>query len=175
MPGAAFHLMTSSPRSWQTTSGRGRAGQGYFVVSNVDTTPTGRTSISSIVNDHQSKMAAFCGWMISATVESAAQSSDAIVRLQWRHAIFTRRACNAAKQPADAGQRRPRAVSRSLRRHLPPSMKMKVATVDQILQSSIDESRKPWPGVLIVVAVIFLFLASVRSVIIPVVYYPPCR
>jgi len=61
-----------------------------------------------------------------------------------------------------------------MERNLPPSMKMKVAyDSTKFIQSSIDEVEKTLgEAVLIVVVVIFLFLASFRSVVIPVVTIP---
>src|SRR5260370_422385 len=58
--------------------------------------------------------------------------------------------------------------------NLPASMKMKVAyDSTKFIQSSIDEVEKTLgEAVLIVVVVIFLFLASFRSVVIPVVTIP---
>src|SRR6202008_822810 len=58
--------------------------------------------------------------------------------------------------------------------NLPPSMKMKVAyDSTKFIQSSIDEVEKTLgEAVIIVVVVIFLFLASFRSVLIPVVTIP---
>jgi multidrug efflux pump len=62
-----------------------------------------------------------------------------------------------------------RALFPELERNLPPSMKMKVAyDSTKFIQSSIDEVEKTLgEAVLIVVVVIFLFLASIRSVVIP--------
>src|SRR5262249_6573769 len=67
-----------------------------------------------------------------------------------------------------------RALFPELQRNLPPSMKMKVAyDSTKFIQSSIDEVEKTLgEAVLIVVVVIFLFLASIRSVVIPVVTIP---
>jgi multidrug efflux pump len=61
-----------------------------------------------------------------------------------------------------------------IERNLPPSLKMRVAyDSTKFIQSSIDEVRDTLlEAVLIVVVVIFLFLASLRSVIIPVVTIP---
>ncbi|MDX2375146.1 efflux RND transporter permease subunit, partial [Psychrobacter sp. PP-21] len=67
-----------------------------------------------------------------------------------------------------------RALFPELERNLPPSMKMKVAyDSTKFIQSSIDEVEKTLgEAVIIVIVVIFLFLASLRSVIIPVVTIP---
>src|SRR6202022_2999689 len=67
-----------------------------------------------------------------------------------------------------------RALFPELERNLPPSMHMKVAyDSTKFIPSSIDEVEKTLiEAVGIVVIVIFLFLASFRSVIIPVVTIP---
>ena len=67
-----------------------------------------------------------------------------------------------------------RALFPEIERNLPPSLKMKVAyDSTKFIQSSIDEVEKTLgEAVGIVVVVIFLFLASFRSVIIPVVTIP---
>ena len=67
-----------------------------------------------------------------------------------------------------------RALFPELERNLPPSLKMKVAyNSTKFIQSSIDEVKMTLiEAVGIVIVVIFLFLASFRSVIIPVVTIP---
>src|SRR5262249_56107699 len=67
-----------------------------------------------------------------------------------------------------------RALFPELQRNLPPSMKMKGAyDSTKFIQSSIAEVEKTLgEAVLIVVVVIFLFLATFRSAIIPVATIP---
>ncbi|WP_171257125.1 efflux RND transporter permease subunit, partial [Acinetobacter baumannii] len=108
-----------------------------------------------------------------ATVELAAQSTDASVAFNGEHAIFI--GVNATPQGNPLTLvKGVRALFPELERNLPPSMKMKVAyDSTKFIQSSIDEVEKTLgEAVIIVIVVIFLFLASLRSVIIPVVTIP---
>src|SRR3982075_274086 len=108
-----------------------------------------------------------------ATVELAAQSTDASVAFNAEHAIFIGVQATPQGNPLTL-VKGVRGLFPELERNLPPSMKMKVAyDSTKFIQSSIDEVEKTLgEAVLIVVAVIFLFLASFRSVIIPVVTIP---
>ena len=108
-----------------------------------------------------------------ATVELAAQSTDASVAFNGEHAIFIGVQATPQGNPLTL-VKGVRALFPELERNLPPSMKMKVAyDSTKFIQSSIDEVEKTLgEAVLIVVVVIFLFLASFRSVIIPVVTIP---
>ena len=108
-----------------------------------------------------------------ATVELAAQSTDASVAFNGEHAIFIGVQATPQGNPLTL-VKGVRALFPELERNLPPSMKMKVAyDSTKFIQSSIDEVEKTLgEAVIIVVVVIFLFLASFRSVIIPVVTIP---
>jgi multidrug efflux pump len=108
-----------------------------------------------------------------ATVELAAQSTDASVAFNGEHAIFIGVQATPQGNPLTL-VRGVRALFPELERNLPPSMKMKVAyDSTKFIQSSIDEVEKTLgEAVIIVIVVIFLFLASFRSVIIPVVTIP---
>src|SRR5204863_7204162 len=108
-----------------------------------------------------------------ATVELAAQSTDASVAFNGEHAIFIGVQATPQGNPLTL-VKGVRALFPEGERTLPPSMKMKVAyDSTRFIQSSIDEVEKTLgQAVLIVVVVIFLFLASFRSVIIPVVTIP---
>ncbi|WP_076862193.1 efflux RND transporter permease subunit [Bradyrhizobium mercantei] len=108
-----------------------------------------------------------------ATVELASQATDVSVAMNGEHAIFI------GVQPSPQGNplnivRGVRALFPELERNLPPSLKMKVAyDSTKFIQSSIDEVENTLiEAVVIVVLVIFLFLASPRSVLIPVVTIP---
>jgi len=59
------------------------------------------------------------------------------------HADLHRRAGDRRKAIRDAGQG-VRALFPELERNLPPSMKMKVLTIHQVIQSSIDEVERRW-------------------------------
>src|SRR5204863_8799591 len=67
-----------------------------------------------------------------------------------------------------------RALLPEIERNLPASVKMQIAyDSTRFIQSSIDEVKSTLgQAVLIVVAVIFLFLGSFRSVLIPIVTIP---
>ena len=108
-----------------------------------------------------------------ATVELAAQSTDASVAFNGEHAIFIGVQATPQGNPLTL-VKGVRALFPELERNLPPSMKMKVAyDSTKFIQSSIDEVEKTLgEAVIIVIVVIFLFLASFRSVIIPVVTIP---
>src|SRR5215475_6591536 len=151
------------------------AGQtkGYFVVSNVTT----NTDLRDVEQFKRMIVKAKDGGFVRmediATVELAAQSSDASVAFNGEHAIFIGVQATPQGNPLTL-VKGVRALFPELQRNLPPSMKMKVAyDSTKFIQSSIDEVEKTLgEAVLIVVVVIFLFLATFRSVIIPVVTIP---
>ena len=108
-----------------------------------------------------------------AKVELAAQSTDSSVAFSGERAIFIGVQATPQGNPLNivTGVRK---LFPDLERNLPPSLKMKVAyNSTNFIRSSIDEVETTLiEAVLIVVVVIFLFLASFRSVIIPVVTIP---
>src|SRR5919201_1828130 len=151
------------------------AGQtkGFFIVSNVQT----NTDLRNVEQFKRMIVKAKDGGFVRmediATVELAAQSSDASVAFNGEHAIFIGVQATPQGNPLTL-VKGVRALFPELERNLPPSMKMKVAyDSTKFIQSSIDEVEKTLgEAVIIVVVVIFLFLASFRSVIIPVVTIP---
>jgi multidrug efflux pump len=151
------------------------AGQtkGYFIVSNVST----NTDLNNVDQFKRMTVKAKDGGIVRledvATVELAAQSADASVALNGQHAIFIGVQSTPQGNPLNI-VRGVRALFPDIERNLPPSLKMTVAyDSTKFIQSSIDEVKKTLiEAVLIVVVVIFLFLASFRSVIIPVVTIP---
>src|ERR1700744_4234468 len=151
------------------------AGQtkGYFIVSNVsaNTDLTNLDQFKRMII--KSKDGGFVRVEDVATVELAAQSTDASVAFNGEHAIFIGVEGTPQATPLTLVQG-VRALFPELERNLPPSMKMKVAyDSTKFIQSSIDEVEKTLgEAVIIVVVVIFLFLASFRSVLIPVVTIP---
>src|ERR1700678_2757003 len=156
--------------NFQAAAGQSK---GYFIVSNVST----NTDLTNLAQFKRmivkSKDGGFVRVEDIATVELAAQSSDASVAFNGEHAIFI------GVQRSEEGNpltlvKGVRALFPELERNLPPSMKMKVAyDSTKFIQSSIDEVEKTLgEAIVIVVVVIFLFLASFRSVIIPVVTIP---
>src|ERR1700723_846744 len=151
------------------------AGQtkGYFIVSNVSTN-------TDLINLDQfkrmiikSKDGGFVRVEDVADVELAAQSSAASAAFNGEHAIFIGVQATPQGNPLTLVQG-VRALFPELERNLPPSMKMKVAyDSTKFIQSSIDEVEKTLGEAIIIVVIgIFLFLASFRSVIIPVVTIP---
>src|ERR671936_667303 len=151
------------------------AGQtkGFFIVSNVQT----NTDLRNVEQFKRMIVKAKDGGFVRmediATVELAAQSSDASVAFNGEHAIFIGVQATPQGNPLTL-VRGVRALMPELERNLPPSMKMKIAyDSTKFIQSSIDEVKMTLiEAVGIVVVVIFLFLASCRSVIIPVVTIP---
>src|ERR1700729_2096012 len=156
--------------NFQAAAGQSK---GFFIVSNVST----NTDLQNIGQFKRmivkSKDGGFVRMEDIATVELAAQSTDASVAFNGEHAIFIGVQATPQGNPLTLVQG-VRALFPELERNLPPSMKMKVAyDSTKFIQSSIDEAEKTLgEAIIIVVVVIFLFLASFRSVIIPVVTIP---
>src|SRR6201988_968466 len=156
--------------NFQAAAGQSK---GYFIVSNVQT----NTDLRNVEQFKRMIVKAKDGGFVRmediAPVELAAQSSDASVAFNGEHAIFIGVQATPQGNPLTL-VRGVRALMPELERNLPPSMKMKVAyDSTKFIQSSIDEVKMTLiEAVGIVVVVIFLFLASFRSVIIPVVTIP---
>src|SRR6202046_760877 len=156
--------------NFQSAAGQSK---GYFIVSNVTT----NTDLQNIDQFKRMIVKAKDGGFVRmedvATVELAAQSTDASVAFNGEHAIFIGVQATPQGNPLTL-VKGVRALFSELERNLPPSMKMKVAyDSTKFIQSSIDEVEKTLgEAIVIVVVVIFLFLASFRSVIIPVVTIP---
>ncbi len=156
--------------NFQSAAGQSK---GYFIVSNVSTN-TGLTDVNQFKRMIvKSKDGGFVRIEDIANVELAAQSTDASVAFNGEHAIFIGVQATPQGNPLTL-VKGVRALIPELERNLPPSMKMKVAyDSTKFIQSSIDEVEKTLgEAVLIVIVVIFLFLASFRSVVIPVVTIP---
>src|ERR1700744_5008022 len=156
--------------NFQAAAGQAK---GYFIVSNVTT----NTDLQNVNQFKRMIVKSANGGFVRmediATVELAAQSTDASVALNGEHAIFIGVTATPQGNPLNIVQGI-RALFPELERNLPPSMKMKVAfDSTKFIQSSIDEVEKTLgEAVFIVVVVIFLFLASLLSVVIPVVTIP---
>ena len=156
--------------NFQAAAGQAK---GYFIVSNIQTNTDLRNLDQFKKMIVKSKDGGFVRIEDIATVELAAQSSDASVAFSGERAIFIGVQATPQGNPLTL-VKGVRALFPELERNLPPSMKMKVAyDSTKFIQSSIDEVKNTLiEAVLIVVVVIFLFLASFRSVIIPVVTIP---
>src|ERR1700751_3089461 len=159
----------------QANNFQAAAGQakGFFIVSNV----SANTDLQNVQQFKRMIVKAKDGGFVRmediATVELAAQSTDASVAFNGEHAIFIGVQATPQGNPLTI-VKGVRALFPEIERNLPPSLKMKVAfDSTKFIQSSIDEVEKTLgQAVLIVVVVIFLFLASLRSVVIPVVTIP---
>src|SRR5437763_5543426 len=156
--------------NFQAAAGQAK---GYLIVSNIQTNTDLRNLDQFKKMIVKSKDGGFVRIEDIATVELAAQSSDASVAFSGERAIFIGVQATPQGNPLTL-VKGVRALFPELERNLPPSMKMKVAyDSTKFIQSSIDEVEKTLAAaVVIVVVVIFLFLASFRSVMIPVVTIP---
>src|SRR3981189_1571690 len=156
--------------NFQAAAGQAKS---FFIVSNVTT----NTDLQNVDQFKRMTVGATDGGFVRledvATIELAAQSTDASVAFSGERAIFIGVQATPQGNPLNivTGVR---ALFPELERNLPPSLKMKVAyDSTKFIQSSIDEVKMTLiEAVGIVVIVIFLFLASFRSVIIPVVTIP---
>ncbi|MGE3742388.1 MAG: efflux RND transporter permease subunit, partial [Geminicoccaceae bacterium] len=108
-----------------------------------------------------------------ATIELGAQSSNASVSMNGERAVFIGVNATPTGNPLNivAGVRE---LMPTIQRGLPPTVTVEVVyDSTRFIQSSIDEvTRTLIEAVAIVIVVIFLFLGSVRSVLIPVVTIP---
>ncbi|MBN8982752.1 MAG: MexW/MexI family multidrug efflux RND transporter permease subunit [Rhizobiales bacterium] len=156
--------------NFQAAAGQSK---GFFIVSNV-TTNADLTNIDQFKRmTVKAKDGGFVRLEDIAIVELGAQSTDSSVSLNGQHAIFIGVQATPQGNPLNivTGVR---ALFPEIERNLPPSLKMTVAyDSTKFIRSSIEEVRNTLiEAVVIVVIVIFLFLASIRSVIIPVVTIP---
>ncbi len=159
----------------QANNFQAAAGQtkGYFTVSNVTT----NADLTDIDEFKRMIVKAKDGGLVRmqdiATVDLGAQSADSSVAFNGRHAVFIGVQSTPQGNPL-AIVRGVRALFPAIERNLPPSLKMKVAyDSTKFIQSSINEVEKTLiDAIVIVIAVIFLFLGSFRSVLIPVVTIP---
>jgi len=147
--------------------------KGVFVVTNV-TTNTGLTDVEQFRQMVvKSKDGALVRMKDIAQIELGAQSSDASVSMNGQQAIFIGVNSTPTGNPltivADI-----RKLVPELQRNLPPSLKMEIVyDSTHFIQASIDEVQKTLiEAVAIVIVVIFLFLGSFRSVLIPIVTIP---
>jgi multidrug efflux pump len=156
--------------NFQAAAGQAK---GYLIVSNV-TTNTDLTSIDQFKRMIvKAKDGGFVRLEDIAVVELGAQSTDSSVSLSGQQAIFIGVQSTPQGNPLNI-VKGVRGLFPEMERNLPPSLKMRVAyDSTKFIQSSIDEVRNTLiEAVIIVVVVIFLFLASFRSVVIPVVTIP---
>ena len=159
----------------QANNFQAAAGQtkGYFTISNVTT----NADLTDIDQFKRMIVKAKDGGLVRmqdiATVELGAQSEDSSVAFNGQHAIFIGVQATPQGNPL-AIVKGVRALFPAIQRNLPPTLEMKVAyDSTKFIQSSIHEVEKTLiDAIVIVIVVIFLFLGSFRSVLIPVVTIP---
>jgi multidrug efflux pump len=159
-----------SANNFQSAPGQAK---GYFTVTNVDA-QTGLTS----VNQFKRMVVKSAGGALVrvediATVELGAQSWTSSVAMNGQHAVFIGIQATPDGNPLTL-VKGVRKLFPEIERTLPPSVKMEVAyDSTKFIQASIDEVKMSLiQAVGIVVVVIFLFLGSFRSVVIPIVTIP---
>ncbi len=156
--------------NYQSAPGQAK---GIFVVSNV-TTNTGLTDVEQFRQMVvKSKDGALVRMRDIAQVDLGAQSSDASVSMNGQQAIFIGVNSTPTGNPLTIVEDIRKLVP-ELERNLPPSLKMEIVyDSTRFIQASIDEVQKTLiEAVGIVIVVIFLFLGSFRSVLIPIVTIP---
>ena len=167
---AAEVALAIRANNFQTAPGQQK---GYFTIANI----TANTDLQSVDAFRDMVVKASDGGLIRlrdiATVSLDAQSYDASVSMDSQNAIFI------GVQPTPNGN--PLTVVQgvrkkldSIRNTLPPGLKLNVAyDASKFIQASIDDVI--WTlgqAVAVVVLVIFLFLGSIRTVLIPIVTIP---
>ncbi len=156
--------------NYQSAPGQAK---GFFTVTNVDA----QTGLTDVAQFKRMVVKSTDGAVVRlediATVDLGAQSWTSSVMMNGEHAVFIGIQATPTGNPLSlvAGVR---TLLPEIERTLPPSVKMQVAyDSTRFIQASIDEVKMTLgQAVVIVVVVIFLFLGSFRSVIIPIVTIP---
>jgi len=147
--------------------------KGFFVVTNV----TANTGLTDVEQFRDMVVKAKDGGLVRlkdiATVELGAQSTNSSVAMNGQHAVFIGVNATPTGNPLTLVEG-VRALLPGLERDLPPTLKMEIVyDSTRFIQASIDEViRTLAEAIGIVVVVIFLFLGTLRSVLIPVVTIP---
>ncbi|MFO1074375.1 MAG: MexW/MexI family multidrug efflux RND transporter permease subunit [Geminicoccaceae bacterium] len=147
--------------------------KGYFTLTNIDAS-TGLTSVDEF---RQMVVKASEGALVRlgdvATLELGAQNDSTSVAMNGERAVFIGVNSTPTGNPLQI-VKGVRALVPTLERGLPPSMIMKIVydSTDFINASIHEVERTLAEAVGIVIIVIFLFLGSFRSVLIPVVTIP---
>src|SRR5712675_1080965 len=147
--------------------------KGYFTVANVNAD----TGLADIQQFNKMVVKAKDGAVVRmediGSVDLNAQSWTSSLEMNGQHAVFIGVQATPIGNPLSlvAGIR---ALLPEIERNLPASVKMQVAyDSTKFIRASINEViRTLGEAVIIVIAVIFLFLGSLRSVLIPVVTIP---
>src|SRR4051794_7315195 len=156
--------------NYQSAAGQAK---GFYTVTNISA-DTGLTNIDQV---KRMIIKAADGAVVRvediATVELGAQNWNSSVMMNGQQAIFIGVQATPTGNPLTI-VKGVRALIPEIQRNLPPSMKMQVAyDSTKFIQASIDEVQTTLAeAVAIVVVVIFLFLGSFRSVLIPIVTIP---
>jgi multidrug efflux pump len=156
--------------NYQSAPGQAK---GWYTVTNVSTN-TGLTDIDQFKNMVvKAKSGALVRLGDIATVDLSAQSWTSSVMMNGQQAVFIGVQATPSGNPLSIVEG-VRADLPEIQRNLPPSVTMEVAyDSTKFIQASIDEVKSSLlSAVVIVVAVIFLFLGSLRSVVIPIVTIP---
>src|SRR5205823_7300282 len=156
--------------NYQSAPGQAK---GFFMVSNVEA----RTGLADVDQFKRMVVKSSDGAVVRlqdiANVELSAQAWTSSVALNGQHAVFIGVQATPDGNPLTlvAGVRK---LLPEIERNLPPSMKVQIAyDSTKFIQASIDEVESTLgQAVFIVVVVIFLFLGSFRSVLIPIVTIP---
>ena len=147
--------------------------KGWFTLANVDAN-TGLTDVKQFKRMVvKAKGGAVVRLEDIAKVTLGAQSWTSSVAMNGRHAVFIGVQVTPTGNPLTLVQG-VRALLPQIRRTLPPGVKMRVAyDATKFIQASINEVETTLASAVVsVVVVIFLFLGTLRSVVIPIVTIP---
>jgi len=156
--------------NFQTAAGQTK---GYFTVANV----TADTSLTDAAQFREMVVKAKDGAIVRlkdvATVELGAENADSSVMSDGRHGVFIGINITPTANPLDV-VKGIRALLPTMERGMPPGLSAQIDWDSaRVIQASIDEVvRSLAEAVAIVIFVIFLFLGSPRSVVVPVVTIP---
>src|SRR6476661_2541983 len=156
--------------NYQSAPGQAK---GYFTVTNI----SAHTGLADVAQFKRMVVKSAGGAVVRlediAKVDLGAQSWNSSVAMNGQQAVFIGVQATPTGNPLSlvAGVR---ALLPQIERNLPASVKMQVAyDSTKFIQASIDEVKATLAAaVVIVVGVIFLFLGSLRAVLIPVVTIP---
>ncbi len=156
--------------NYQSAPGQAK---GFYTITNVSTN-TGLTDVAQFKNMVvKVKNGALVRMGDIATVDLGAQNWTSSVMMNGQQAVFIGIQATPSGNPLTI-VKGVRDILPELQRNLPPALHMEVAyDSTKFIQASIDEVKSSLgSAVIIVVVVIFLFLGSVRSVVIPIVTIP---
>src|SRR6185312_3706775 len=147
--------------------------KGFYTLTNVDA----QTGLTDVAQFKQMVVETVNGAVVRmediANVDLGAQSWNSSVMMNGQHAVFIGIQVTPDGNPLSL-VKGVRALMPELERNLPAAVKMQIAyDSTRFIQASLDEVKfSLGMAVGIVVAVIFLFLGSFRSVLIPIVTIP---